>query len=110
MALVKSFNRRGQILKEAWIGDAVLCLYADQNRSERRTGGWRETGTDSEVEAEIGRLYQPDGLDAVFLWIEQRLMPLFDLQEKKLDLQEKKLDLKGKKLSARKKRNGGVSV
>jgi dsRNA-specific ribonuclease len=58
-------------------------------------------GEPSEVEAELGRLYEKEGLEAASSWIEQKLMPLFDRQEKKR--QEEK------KLNAR-KRSGGVSA
>jgi len=40
-------------------------------------------GEPSEVEAELGRLYESQGLEAAFAWIEQKLMPLFDRQEEK---------------------------
>ncbi len=76
------------MLEEAWIGDAVLCLYARQRilredgriesekfirmTSNRFLSGFGEA---SEVEAEIGRAYQKDGLEAAFRWIEARLLP-----------------------------------
>ena len=88
--------RREQILREAWIGDAVLCLYArlkilredgvtNAPKEERMTSnqflsGWAEP---SETEAEIGRIYQREGLDAAFEWIEAHLMPAFQRQESK---------------------------
>jgi len=88
--------KREQILKEAWIGDAVLCLYArlkilreddvtDGPKEMRMTSnqflsGWAEP---SETEAEIGKIYEEEGLDAAFQWIEARLMPMFERQETK---------------------------
>jgi len=88
--------KREQILKDAWIGDAVLCLYArrkilhedgatDGPKEERMTSnqflsGWAEP---SETEAEIGRVYEREGLEAAFQWIEARLMPMFEGQEAK---------------------------
>jgi dsRNA-specific ribonuclease len=39
------------------------------------------TGEPSEVEAEIGRIYEKEGLEAAFRWIESRLMPVFARQE-----------------------------
>jgi len=88
--------KREQILKDAWIGDAVLCLYArrkilrednvtDGPKEERMTSnqflsGWAEP---SETEAEIGRIYEQEGLEAAFQWIEARLMPMFERQEAK---------------------------
>jgi dsRNA-specific ribonuclease len=89
-------TKREQILKDAWIGDAVLCLYArlkilrednvtDGPKEMRMTSnqflsGWAEP---SETEAEIGRIYESEGLEPAFQWIEARLMPMFDRQEAK---------------------------
>jgi dsRNA-specific ribonuclease len=89
-------TKREQILKDAWIGDAVLCLYArrkilredgstDGPKEERMTSnqflsGWSEP---SETEAAIGRIYDREGLEAAFQWIEARLMPMFERQEAK---------------------------
>jgi 23S rRNA maturation mini-RNase III len=88
--------RRQRILEEAWTGDAVLCLYArrrilretstvDSARFERMTSNRFLTslGEPSEVEAEIGRVFEAEGLEKAFAWIEQKLMPLFDRQEEK---------------------------
>jgi dsRNA-specific ribonuclease len=88
--------KREQILKDAWIGDAVLCLYArlkilrednvtDGPKEMRMTSnqflsGWAEP---SETEAEIGKIYENEGLEAAFQWIEARLMPMFERQETK---------------------------
>ena len=101
---MKGADRRRQILEEAWIGDAVLCLYArsrimresgavDGEKLERMTSNrfLAGIGEPSAVEAEIGRIYRRDGLNTAFLWIEQRLMPLFDRQE------ENRLSSLGKK-------------
>jgi hypothetical protein len=93
--------RRRKILEEAWIGDAVLGLYArsrilrdgaavDSAKLERMTSNrfLATLGEPSEVEAEIGREYEKGGLEAAFSWIEQKLMPLFDRQEEKRLLRE----------------------
>jgi hypothetical protein len=85
---------REQILKEAWIGDGVLCLYAREKilREEGQVNGKRyalmtsnqflnSLGEPSEVEARIGRIYFAEGLAAAFQNIEQDLMPLFEKQE-----------------------------
>ena len=40
-------------------------------------------GEPSEVEAELGRVYQQHGLDAAFAWIDEKIMPLFLKQEAK---------------------------
>jgi hypothetical protein len=85
---------REQILKEAWLGDAVLCLFAREKilREDNRVDGERyirmtsnqflnSFGEPSEVEARIGRIYTTDGLAAAFGWIEKQLMPTFEKQE-----------------------------
>ena len=89
----KSFYRE-RILQEAWIGDAVLSLYARSKilGENKRVDGQRlilmtsnqflsALGEPSEVEAELGRTYQERGLEAAFAWIEARIIPLFDKQE-----------------------------
>ena len=89
-------ERRRQILEEAWIGDAVLCLYCrgrilkndgvlDGEKFNRMTSNQflSAFGDPSEVEAEIGRVYTDDGLQAAFAWIEAKLMPKFDKREAK---------------------------
>lgn len=87
---------REQLLKDAWIGDAVLSLYARQKilredhridaaKMERLTSN-RFLGALSEpsvTEAEIGKIYEREGLEAAFRWIEQRLTPIFERQEMK---------------------------
>jgi hypothetical protein len=88
--------KREQILKDAWIGDAVLCLYARRKilREDNATDGPKEIrmtsnqflsgwAEPSETEAEIGRIYENEGLEAAFQWIEARLMPMFERQETK---------------------------
>lgn len=89
-------ERRRKILEEAWLGDAVLSLYArrhilmadgavDSAKLERMTSNRFLTafGEPSEVEAEIGRAYKKGGLEAAFEWIDEKLMPLFRRQEEK---------------------------
>jgi 23S rRNA maturation mini-RNase III len=88
--------QRKVVLEDAWIGDAVLALFArrrilrgdgahDQEKFIRMTSNQflAVVGEPSEVEAEIGRVYERDGLEAAFGWIEQRLMPVFERQEEK---------------------------
>ena len=85
---------RAQVLKEAWIGDAVLTLHArlkilredcvvDGQKADRMTSNqFLSVYSDpSETEAAIGRIYQRDGLPAAFEWIEHRLAPVFERQE-----------------------------
>lgn len=87
-------GHRGLVLKQAWIGDAVLTLWArrwiltqtgeiDGARSVRMTsnqflGG---VGNPDEVEAQIGRVYEAEGLEAAFQWIEAHVLPVFQRQE-----------------------------
>ena len=85
---------RQKILREAWIGDAVLSLYAREKilRDDGKVDGERcvrmtsnqfllAFGEPSEVEAALGRVYQERGLAAAYAWIEERLMPRFAQQE-----------------------------
>ncbi|MCA1964462.1 MAG: hypothetical protein LDL31_10995 [Prosthecobacter sp.] len=80
--------------QEAWIGDAVLELYArtwvlrqhgvvDAEMKTRLTCNQflNCLGNPTKVEAEIGVIYQRDGLEAAFSWIRERLEPLFLKQE-----------------------------
>jgi hypothetical protein len=89
-------ERRRRILEEAWIGDAVLCLYCrkrilkndgavDGDKAARMSSNQflNAFGEPSEVEAEIGRIYTDEGLQAAFDWIEVKLMPNFDKREAK---------------------------
>lgn len=83
------------ILKEqAWIGDAVLALYvrlrilrdggrvdgpkAVRMSSNHFLSAW---GEPTAVEAEIGRAYSAEGLEAAFRLIETKFMPLFERRE-----------------------------
>jgi hypothetical protein len=85
-----------QVIAEAWIGDAVLLLYVRSTilREDGRVNGERSArmtsnqflsalGEPTRVEAEIGRVYQNQGLAAAFDWIERNLLPLFRKQEDK---------------------------
>jgi hypothetical protein len=81
-------DRRRRVLEEAWVGDAVLCLYARRAilRAAGAVDGERFTqitsnrfltrfGEPSEVEAEIGRIFERDGLEAAFGWIDETMGP-----------------------------------
>ena len=83
-----------KLRQDAWIGDAVLELYA-------RSWVLRHHGTvdsvmktrftckqflncvanPTQVEADIGVVYQQQGLEAAFAYIRDRLEPLFEKQE-----------------------------
>jgi len=97
-----------QLVKEAWIGDAVLGLYAREKvlRESGQLDGAKcvrmtsnqflsAVGEPTKVEAAIGRVYEQGGLSAAFAWIEEKLMPIFARQEEN---REKKLP--GRKRSA----------
>lgn len=77
----------------AWIGDAVLALFARQFVLRERgnmDGEWftlltsneflSSFGNPTRVEAGIGRRYQEHGLAAAFAWLEQELLPPFRKQ------------------------------
>jgi dsRNA-specific ribonuclease len=77
----------------AWIGDAVLALFARQfvlRERDSMDGEWftRLTSNDflsafgnpTRVEASIGKIYLESGLEAAFAWMEANLIPLFRKQ------------------------------
>ncbi len=81
--------------EEAWLGDAVLCLFARQY--VLRTAGamdhgefaaltsnsfLRAFGPPTRVESRIGQVYQKQGLDAAFSFIEKEFLPLYLKQRK----------------------------
>ena len=81
--------------EEAWVGDAVLALFMrrlilkEQGRMDgemfiRCTSNdfLRNIGNATSVEALIGRIYEEQGLDAAFDWMEYQLIPVFRQQEK----------------------------
>lgn len=77
----------------AWIGDAVLALYArewilkqdDIKLGERTEAFIQLTGNQflaclgepTALEAEIGKVYRAEGLQAAFQHIEKSLLPLY---------------------------------
>lgn len=86
-------KRREQEL--AWIGDTVLDLYSRSwilenhgtvsgEMQQRMTSNQFLAciGNPTSVEAEIGTIYQRDGLEAAFQWIEEHLLPLFKKQDR----------------------------
>ena len=77
----------------AWIGDAVLALFARSYVLKERgsmDGEWftRLTsngflsafGAPTAVEAKIGKIYREQGLEAAFAWMEAEFIPLFRKQ------------------------------
>ena len=82
-----------KVREAAWVGDAVLALFARQFVLRERKvmdGEWftRLTSNDflsafgnpTRVEASIGALYQNEGLEAAFAWMDASLIPLFRKQ------------------------------
>ena len=76
--------------ENAWVGDAVLALFAREFvLRERGTmdGEWftlltsndflSAFGNPTRVEASIGERYQDEGLAAAFAWMEAELLPHF---------------------------------
>jgi len=83
-----------ELRQNAWLGDAVLELYARswvlrQHRGVDAEMKRRFTcneflnchGNPTQVEAQIGIVYQQQGLEAAFAWIRTHLEPLFVKQE-----------------------------
>jgi dsRNA-specific ribonuclease len=81
---------------DAWIGDAVLSLFAREwiLREHGAMDGGRLSaftsnqflsafGNPTAVEAEIGRIYAAQGIEAAFREIESRFLPLFLAQERR---------------------------
>ncbi|MEG0024732.1 MAG: hypothetical protein RR553_04725 [Akkermansia sp.] len=73
---------------EAWVGDAILALYVREwiLEEEKAINGslfieftsndfLRRTGNATGVEAQIGRVFKSDGLEAAYAWISQNLRP-----------------------------------
>ncbi len=81
--------------EEAWVGDAVLALFArnwilakdskmNGEKFVRFTSNdfLRRLGNPTSVEAEIGRIYKKDGIEAAFTHLEENILPLFIQVEK----------------------------
>jgi len=82
--------------QKAWVGDAVLSLYARQwiLREKGKMDGALHTrltsndflatiGNPTGLEAAIGIVYETEGLDAAFTWIDREIMPAFLAQMRK---------------------------
>jgi dsRNA-specific ribonuclease len=83
-----------QLRRDAWIGDAVLLLFArkyvletggllDDARCTRLTSNHflNRLGNPTKVEAAIGRTYKHQGMEAAMQWIQDQLVPAFEKQE-----------------------------
>ena len=86
-------NQIRQEREKAWIGDAVLCLFARKFVLRERdcmdaewfthltsNGFLSALGNPTSVEAKIGGIYQEQGLEAAFAWMDENLIPLFRKQ------------------------------
>ena len=82
---------------QAWVGDAVLALYVREWILSFRgqidgklfieftsNDFLRLTGNATAVEAQIGRIYKAEGLQAANAWIEANLRPKMDQRLHKL--------------------------
>jgi dsRNA-specific ribonuclease len=82
--------------QKAWVGDAVLSLYARQWILRERgkmdgelhtrftSNGFLATmGNPTGLEATIGVIYESEGLEAAFAWIEREILPAFLAQVRK---------------------------
>lgn len=87
---------RNELREKAWVGDAILALYSREwiLREKGRMDGPLQTlmtsndflatiGNPTQVEASIGVVYQTDGLEAAFNYIEEEILPSFIAQERK---------------------------
>lgn len=96
--------------EEAWVGDAVLALFMrrlilkEQGKMDgemfvRCTSNdfLRNVGNATSVEALIGRIYEEQGLEAAYEWMEFQLVPIFRQQEKNHRQREAQRGKKGKR-------------
>ena len=85
-----------KLRQDAWVGDAVLELYVRSwvLRHHGKVDAEMKTrftcnqflncfGNPTKVEADIGIVYQREGLEAAFAWIREHLEPLFVKHEAK---------------------------
>lgn len=76
--------------ESAWVGDAILALFAREwvlNERKCMDGEWFTAltsndflsafGNPTRVEASIGKLYREQGLEAAFKWLEAEFVPHF---------------------------------
>ena len=81
--------------EKAWVGDAVLALYAREwiLRERGKMDGALQAqmtsndflatiGNPTGLEAEIGVIYETEGLQAAFTWISHEILPAFLAQER----------------------------
>lgn len=94
-----------QLRQEAWIGDAVLSLFAREwilrehgkmsdalFRNMTSNAFLSTLGNPTRIEAEIGKIRKEEGLEAAFKHIEKKILPQFLSQEgnRKTKISQKK--------------------
>ena len=102
------------VMREAWVGDAVLHLWVrewaladggavDSAKVTRFVSNQflSTVGQPDRVEAEIGRVYRQEGLEAAFAHIRSKLLPVFERQEANLGRAPSKARSGGGKRSGR---------
>ncbi|MEM0969540.1 MAG: ribonuclease III domain-containing protein [Verrucomicrobiota bacterium] len=85
-----------ELRQQAWIGDAVLSLFArrwilaekgamDGELHTRMTSNrfLATFGKPTEIEARIGTIFEDEGLDAACAYIQTEILPRFLAQERK---------------------------
>lgn len=100
--LQAAMSRKGdiqQLREAAWIGDAVLELFARQWLLENGPKDLKARaeeirhftsnqflsafGEPTSIEASIGRIYEEEGLEAAFTYLEREILPLYVKQRQK---------------------------
>lgn len=88
--MAKEDDEIQRLRERAWVGDAVLALFAREWVLRERgsmDGEWFTKltsndflscfGNPTAVEARIGSIYREQGLESALAWIEAELVPLF---------------------------------
>ena len=91
----KSSEEKSRLQEQAWIGDCILELFArswilnNQGQISGETAIHLTSnqflstmGNPTSIEAKIGEIYEKEGLDEAFTWIEREILPLFKKQER----------------------------
>ena len=88
-----------EIKTKAWVGDAVLALWAREwilrqtdipvadrafvFKSMTSNQFLSSIGQPTQVEADIGMVYEREGLQSAFAYMDERLLPVFKKQRRK---------------------------
>ncbi len=94
-------HSRAVQLKNAWIGDAVLTLWARQKilKEDGKLDGEKSTrmtsnqflavlGEPTRMEADIGVVYLQHGLEAAFNYLDVHVLPVFTSRERNWELKQ----------------------